>query len=159
MRLIKSLDARRLVTSSPGFPGVLGDDELNQALDYLTPHTSRQNKSRHWEVAPRELQSLLKKFQKPVVDDEPARNGTKKFGGPKDGSSPYDHILQIQNVWRIGAYPTYHHDMFQTGYGSPAIPPSGIPDPEFNPYHQQVFEFLKLRERYQPRGETKSPMH
>lgn len=150
VRLIKSLDARRLVTSSPGFSGVLGNDELNQALDYLTPHTSRQNKKRHWEIAPKELESLLKKFQKPIVDDEPARNGTKKFGGPKDGSSPYDHILQIQAVWQLGAYPTYHHDMFQTGYGSPAIPPSGVPDPEFNPYHRQVFEFLKLRDRYLP---------
>lgn len=148
VRLIKSLDAQRLVSSSPGFPGVLGPDELNQALDYLTPHTSRQNKKRHWEVAPRELESLLKKFQKPVVDDEPARNGTRKFGGPKDGSEPYDHILQIIAVWQIGAYPTYHHDMFQTGYGSPAIPPSGVPDPEFNPYHRQVFEFLRLGDRY-----------
>lgn len=149
VRLIKSLDARRLVTSSPGFPGVLGTDELNQMLDYLTPHTSRQNKKRHWEVAPKELESLLKRFQKPVVDDEPARNGTRKFGGPKDGSVPYDHILQIIAVWQLGAYPTYHHDMFQTGYGSPAIPPSGVPDPEFNPYHQQVFEFLRLGDRYQ----------
>ena len=45
----------------------------------------------------------------------------------------------------------YHHDMFQTGYGTPAVPPSGIPDPEFSPYHKQVFEFLKLRERYEPK--------
>lgn len=36
------------------------------------------------------------------------------------------------------------------GYGTPACPPSGIPDPEYSPYHRQVFEFLKLRERYQP---------
>jgi hypothetical protein len=49
-----------------------------------------------------------------------------------------------------------HHDMFQTGYGTPACPPSGIPDPEFSPYHRQVFEFLKLRERYQP-GQNSGP--
>jgi hypothetical protein len=85
-----------------------------------------------------------------VVDDEPARNGTSRFGGPKDTTSPYDHILQIQRVWDIGGYITYHHDMFQTGYGTPAIAPSGIPDPEFNPYHRQVLEFIALRARYMP---------
>lgn len=48
----------------------------------------------------------------------------------------------------IGA--TYHHDMFQTGYGTPVIPFSGIPDPEFNLYHRTVFEFLSRRERLSP---------
>lgn len=148
VKLIKSIDAKRLVTSSVGYAGVLGSDEENRAFDYLTPHTTRQGKGRHWEIAPRELETLLKKFQKPVVDDEPARTGTSQFGGPKETTSPFDHILQIRAVWQLGAYTTYHHDMFQTGYGSPAVPPSGIPDPEFSPYHRQVFEFLKLRERY-----------
>ena len=151
MKQIKSFDAKRLVTSSPGGAGVMGSDEENRALDYLTPHTSRQGSGRHWEIAPRELESLLKKFQKPVVDDEPARKGTPQFGGPKEATSPFDHILQIQAVWQLGAYTTYHHDMFQAGYGSPAVPPSGIPDPEFSPYHTQVFEFLRLRERYMPK--------
>ena len=73
------------------------------------------------------------------------------FGGPKDVTSPYDPILQIQAVWQLGAYTTYHHDMFQTGYGTPAVPPSGVPDPEFSPYHRQVFEFLKRRDKYMPR--------
>ena len=81
------------------------------------------------------------------MDDEPARNGTSNFGGPKNPTHPGDHILAIYNVWRAGGYPTYHHDMFQTGYGTPACPPRGIPDPEFSAYHRQVFEFLKLRER------------
>ncbi len=148
VRLIKSLDPKRLVTNSPGYAGVLGSDEENRVLDYLTPHTIRQGKARHWEAAPAELESLLKKFQKPVVDDEPARNGTSNFGGPKGETSPLDHIVQIIHVWRIGAYPTYHHDMFQTGYGSPACPPNGIPDPEFSPYHRQVFELLKRGEQY-----------
>jgi hypothetical protein len=148
VKRIKAIDPRRLVTNSPGFSSVLGSDEENSALDYLTPHTARQGSGRHWEIAPKELESLLKKFHKPVVDDEPARNGTSKFGGPKDATSPYDHIIQIIAVWRLGCYPTYHHDMFQTGYGTPACPPSGVPDPEFSPYHKQVFEFLKLREKY-----------
>jgi hypothetical protein len=150
VKAVKSLDPKRLVTNSPGFAGVLGSDEENTALDYLTPHTSRQEKGRHWEVAPQQLEGLLKKFRKPVVDDEPARTGTAQFGGPRGATSPYDHIVQILNVWRVGAHPTYHHDMFQTGYGTPACPPSGIPDPEFSAYHRQVFEFLAQRDRYGP---------
>jgi hypothetical protein len=54
-------------------------------------------------------------------------------------------------VWEAGAYITYHHDMFQTGAGSAAVPPSGVPDPEFSPYHRAVLEFIALRERYAPR--------
>ena len=149
VKLIKSLDPKRLVTNSSGYAGDLGKDEENKVLDYLTPHTSRQSKShRHWETAAKEIESLLKKFNKPVVDDEPARNGTSNFGGPREQTLPSDHILAIYNVWRVGGYSTYHHDMFQTGYGTPAVPPSGIPDPEFSPYHRTVFEFLKRRERY-----------
>ena len=153
VRVIKGVDARRLVTSSPGVAGVLGSDEENAALDYLTPHTSRQGKGRPWELAPREIAGLLKKFNKPVVDDEPARNGTPQFGGPKVPTSPTDHILQIHAVWQLGGYVVYHHDMFQTGYGTPACPPSGVPDPEFSPYHRAVFEFLAQRERYWPKAE------
>ncbi len=150
VKLIKAQDPKRLVTSSPGFSGVLGPELLNQALDYLTPHTSRQNKGRTWDLAPREIAKLLAEFSKPVVDDEPARNGTANFGGPKEVTSPYDHITQIHQVWQVGGHVVYHHDMFQTGYGTSAVPPSGIPDPEFSPYHKQVFEFLSLRERYAP---------
>ena len=148
VKRIKSLDPKRLVTNSCGYAGVLGDDEENQVLDYLTPHTTRQGNRRHWEVAPREIEMLSRKFNKPVVDDEPARNGTPNFGGPKESTSPFDHIVQMIAVWKLGAYTTYHHDMFQTGYGTPACPPSGVPDPEFSPYHKQVFEFLKQRDRY-----------
>lgn len=148
VKVIKAIDPKRLVTNSPGYSGVLGSDEENTSLDYLTPHTTRQGKRRHWEVAPRELESLVKKFNKPVVDDEPARNGTENFGGPKTPTSPFDHIQQILRVWQAGAYTTYHHDMFQTGYGTPACPPHGIPDPDFSPYHSVVFNFLAQRERY-----------
>ena len=48
-----------------------------------------------------------------------------------------------------GAYIPYHRDMFQTGYGTPAAPSHGTPDPEFNSYHRQVLEFIAQRERYQ----------
>jgi len=151
VKVIKAIDPKRLVTNSPGYAGDLGKDEENRVLDYLTPHTSRQNKSRrHWEVAAQEVESLLKKFNKPVVDDEPARTGTSNFGGPREQTHPMDHILGIYNIWRVGGYPTYHHDMFQTGYGSAAVPPSGIPDPEFSTYHKQVFDFFKLSQRYGP---------
>ena len=150
VKTIRSVDPKRLVTNSPGFAGVLGEIQQNSALDFLTPHTTRQTGGKHWEIGPKEIEYLLARFRKPVVDDEPARNGTSSFGGPKVPTDPMDHILQIASVWRAGGYVVYHHDMFQTGYGTPAIPPSGIPDPEFSPYHRQVFEFLAKRERYMP---------
>src|SRR6185503_9417826 len=43
VRSIKSIDPKRLVTNSPGYAGDLGKDEENALLDYLTPHTTRQN--------------------------------------------------------------------------------------------------------------------
>ena len=150
VQAIKRQDSKRLVTSSPGFPGALGACDLNSALNYLTPHTSRQNQGKPWELAPKQIVALLKEYNKPVVDDEPARNGTSKFGGPKERTRPEDHILHIWEVWRAVGYSTYHHDMFQTGYGTSACPPDGIPDPTFSPYHRVVFEFLAQRERYQP---------
>jgi hypothetical protein len=153
--VVKRIDPARLVTNSPGYAAVLGSDEENRLMDYLTPHTSRQDQTdgRPWEEAPREIALLVEKFKKPVVDDEPARNGTPNFGGPPDRTYPTDHILHIQAVRAAGGYPTYHHDMFQAGYGSEAVPPSGIPDPEFSPYHRAVFGFLALRERYTPPAE------
>jgi hypothetical protein len=150
LKVIKANDPKRLVTSSPGYSGNLGTDEEDRALDFLTPHTSRQGRGRTWEIVPREIASLLEKYHKPVVDDEPARNGTSNFGGPKGATFPTDHILQIQAVWQVGGYVTYHHDMFQTGYDTPACPPSGIPDPDFSPYHRVVFDFLAHRDRYFP---------
>lgn len=148
VNLIHALDADRLVTSSPGWGGRLGTRELNEALDFLTPHTSRQTQATTWVKAPLEIQHLLHAFKKPVVDDEPARNGTATYGGPTEVTYPCDHILHIWEVRKVGGYPIYHHDMFQTGYGTPTCPPHGIPDPEFSIYHRQVFEFLKHRERY-----------
>lgn len=149
VKIIRSIDPKRLLTNSPGFAGVLtGMRGEEQALDYLTPHTTRQHPRRHWVIAPKEIEYLLTKFGKPVVDDEPARNGTSDFGGPRVPTDPMDHILQIAAMWRLGAGIVYHHDMFQTGAGSKAVPPSGIPDPEFSRYHRVVFEFIAKGERY-----------
>lgn len=144
--IIRQHDPDRIVTNSPGGGGSLGNDAENEKLDYLSPHTTRQGK--HWEVAAREISGLMKKFKKPVVDDEPARNGTPKFGGPEEQTQPYDQLLHIYNVTRAGGHSIYHHDMFQTGKGSKAVPPSGIPDPEFSPYHRVVFDFLRYKKRY-----------
>ena len=148
---VKKADAKRIVTSSPGGAGVLvASPAETQAMDYFTPHTTRQRQGRPWEVGPAELDYLLKRYRKPVVDDEPARNGTASFGGPGEETFPSDHIIQIYKVWQTGAYITYHHDMFQTGYGTPPIPKSGVPDPEHNPYHRTVLEFIAHRARYAP---------
>lgn len=148
VKTVKAIDPKRLVTNSPGISGILGDRAQNEALDFLTPHTSRQYSGKHWEVGAAEIEYLIKRYKKPVVDDEPARNGTAQHGGPKNPTQPYDHMAQMLLVWQVGGYVTYHHDMFQTGYGTPAVPPSGIPDPEFSPYHRAVFEFMAHRERY-----------
>jgi hypothetical protein len=37
--------------------------------------------------------------------------------------------------------------VFQTGYGTDAVPSSGIPVPGFAGYHDAVFEFLKKKQR------------
>lgn len=147
--IIKENDPERIVTNSPGGGGTLKSGDENWKLDFLSPHTSRKD-DRHWEIAPQEIAYLIEKYQKPVVDDEPARRGTPEFGGPQNPTSPFDHILHIYNVWKAGGHIIYHHDMFQTGYGSDAIPPSGIPDPEFSPYHKTIFEFLSVKKRYIP---------
>lgn len=154
VKSVKAVDPERLVTNSPGFAGVLGDSAQNRALDFLTPHTTRAH--RHWQIAPREIAGLIAAYNKPVVDDEPARNGTPEFGGPGEPTDPLDHILHMYGVWMAGGHVVSHHDMFQTGYGTPSIPPNGIPDPQFSPYHRRVFRFLAMRERYSPSAENDS---
>jgi hypothetical protein len=145
-KIVKSIDPDRLVTNSPGYAGVLGSVNENVTLDFLSPHTSRKT-DRHWEIAHKEISYLLEKYKKPVVDDEPARKGTPKFGGPQAENFPMDHILRIYNVWKAGGYVIYHHDMFQTGYGTDAVPQTGIPAPGFSEYHDEVFDFLKNQKR------------
>jgi hypothetical protein len=147
LKIIKSIDGKRIVTNSPGYAAVLGSHQENMALDFLSPHTSR-NEDSHWSIAPKEIALLLAKYKKPVVDDEPARKGTPNFGGPKSATFPLDHILHLYNVRNVGGYVIYHHDMFQTNKDGNTIPLSGIPEPEFSPYHKQVFEYLAKQKRY-----------
>lgn len=150
IKIIKAEDPARLVSNSPGVAGVLtGQGNQEALLDYLSPHTSRQSQARGktWRTAPAELAYLLARFAKPVVDDEPARNGTPNFGGPQEKTWPMDHIVHMLAVRRAGVYVTYHHDMFQTP-GTAAVPSHGVPDPEHSPYHRAVLEFLAMRERY-----------
>jgi len=145
---IKGLDPERIVTNSPGFAGDLGDDAQNRLLDLLTPHSARLGVERFWELAPQQIASLLAQYDKPVIDDEPARTGTVQFGGIEGGTQPEQHVEQIRRVREAGGYHTYHHDMFQNGYGHPATPPSGLPDPDFSPFHRQVFDFLRHNNRW-----------
>lgn len=148
LKIIKDIDNERIVTNCPGFSGVLGSQEENNLLDYLSPHTTRID-NRHWEVANHEIEYLVKKYNKPVVDDEPARKGTPKFGGPKTPPLATDHILHIYNVWKAGGYVIYHHDMFQIGTDrGGSVPLNGIPAPGFSEYHDQVYNFLKEKDRY-----------
>jgi hypothetical protein len=145
-KVVKSVDEDRLVTNSPGYAGELGSIKENATLDFLSPHTTRRT-DRHWEIAYKEISYLLEKYEKPVVDDEPARKGTPKYGGPQSENFPIDHILRIYNVWKAGGYVIYHHDMFQTGYGTDAVPSTGIPVPGFDAYHDEVFDYLKKKQR------------
>lgn len=140
---IKDIDYTRIVTNSPGYTDSTyrGTHEHNDRMDVLTPHTNRSD-DEFYKLAVLELEMLMEKYHKPVIDDEPARNGTLRYGG-RDDTTPQMHIEQIRAVRARGAYHIYHHDMFQLGYGDPSIPPSGIPDPDFSPYHRQVFDWLK----------------
>ncbi len=140
---IKAVDPGRIVTNSPGVSNVLGDDEQNRTLDLLTPHTVRRQTERFWEVAPGQIADLLERYRKPVIDDEPARTGLQQFGGIPGGTTPEQHIEQIRRVREVGGYHLYHHDMFQRSYGDPATPPTGIPDPDFSPFHRRVFDYLR----------------
>jgi hypothetical protein len=149
--IIKKIDPDRLVTNSPGYAGRLGSVEENQRLDFLSPHTTR-TEDRHWEIANKEIEYLLTRYRKPVVDGEPARRGTPqsvRHGGPRETTFPLDHILRIYNVWKAGGFIVYHHDMFQIpGPETMSVPENGIPVPGFSDYHDAVFEFLKNKDRY-----------
>jgi len=149
--VIKALDPRRIVTNAPGFASDLGDETQNRLLDLLTPHTVRRVE-RFWQRAPQQIASMLAKYKKPVIDDEPARTGIIQFGGIEGGTRPEQHIEHIRSVRAVGGYHTYHHDMFQSGYGHPATPPSGLPDPDFAPFHRQVFDFLRENKNWELGG-------
>jgi hypothetical protein len=140
---IKDVDPHRLVTNAPGVSGVMGDDDQNRMLDLLTPNTDRRGSKRYWETAAGQVASHCDRYGKPVIDDEPARNGPVQFGGIPGGTTPEQHIEQVRRVRETGGYHVYHHDMFQQPYGAAATPPSGLPDPDFNPFHRRVFDYLR----------------
>lgn len=140
--IAKGEDAQRIITNSPGFSDVLGDEAQNTLMDVLTPHTNRQSPDGFWVIAPQQIELLIRQYKKPVIDDEPARNGIAQFGGVPN-AQPWQHIEQAKRVRAVGGYYVYHHDMFQKPRGFQATPPSGIPDPDFSPYHRQVFDFLR----------------
>lgn len=141
--LAKAEDPERIVTNSPGVANVLGDEKQNQMLDILTPHTVRGEAPEFWKIAPQQIADLIKKYQKPVIDDEPARCGLVNYGGIPGGTEPWQHIEQIKQVRAVGGYHIYHHDMFQNPYGDPATPTHGLPNPDFSPFHRQVFDYLR----------------
>lgn len=141
--IIKSEDDQRLVGNSPGFANNLGDETHNRLMDVLMPHTVRRADKRFWEVAPQQIANLLQTYGKPVIDDEPARCGIVQFGGIEGGTQPKQHIAQIMAVRAAGGYHTYHHDMFQRSYGAPTTSPTGLPDPDFSPFHRKVFDYLR----------------
>ncbi len=140
--LVKSVDADRLVTNSPGFSDDLGDERHNCLMDVLTPHTVRQPPAQFWVDGPRQVSKLVKAYGKPVIDDEPARCGLVRFGGIVGGTAAVQHVAHLRGTEAAGGYYTYHHDMFQGGYGDPATPAHGIPDPDFNALHREVFDAL-----------------
>lgn len=139
----KEVDTARIVTSSTGWANHMGSDEQNRLFDLLTPHTARGSHERFWEEATRQVKELMDTFGKPVLDDEPARCGLIEHGGIKDGTQPENHIAQIEAIRAIGSYHIYHHDMFQRPRENPATPDSGIPDPDYSPFHRRVFDYLK----------------
>jgi hypothetical protein len=149
LTVIREADPERLVTSDPGFAvehgkpfDHIGSEEHNKALDVLTPHTVRREFP-FWYLAPAQVSWLLDTYKKPVIDDEPARNGPTQFGGVVGGTQPEQHITHCQRTRAAGGYHTYHHDMFQYGYGNSLTSPNGIPDPDFSPFHRKVFNYLR----------------
>lgn len=137
--IVKGTDAERVITSCPGFSGDLGSDHHNRLLDVLTPHTVRQPPARFWVDGPRQVGELIVRYAKPVIDDEPARCGVVHDGGIVGGTTPAQHIAHRRATEALGGYYTYHHDMFQGGYGDVATSPDGIPGPEFSLFHRAVF--------------------
>lgn len=154
LNIIKSIDDSRICTNSPGGAGVLGDDIQNTLLDVLTPHTSRAGEANFWEQAANEVGYLLNRFGKPVIDDEPARCGVLDHGGIPGGTQPWQHIEQMNKVRALGAYHLYHHDMFQNGYGHPSIPATGVPDPDKNAFHKEVFKAIMTRSAQNPKTDN-----
>ena len=150
LAVIRETDPDRLVTNAPGFSQenrpfdhVGLEDDVNRALDILTPHTLRAEGFPFWYLAPAQMEYLLDTYGKPVIDDSPARHGPMLYGGIVGGTTPEQHITHIKRDRAIGGYHCYQHDMFQYGYGHELTSPNGIPDPDYSPFHRQVFDYLR----------------
>ena len=65
------------------------------------------------------------------------------WGGVPGNTTLEQHLEHIKRDRAIGGYHSYHHDMFQWGYGHELVPPNGIPDPDFSAFHRQVFDYLR----------------
>ena len=148
--IVKKTDPDRVATSDPGISmdrskrfDHIGDAELNRTIDVLTPHTVRRQAFPFWYLAPAQIEYLLDTYHKPVIDDSPARHGPTLYGGVEGGTQPEQHIEHIRRTRAAGGYHNYLHDMFQYGYGHELTPPSGIPDPDFSPFHRAVFNWLR----------------
>ena len=146
----RATDPDRILTIAPGWTfgehgrwDHIGDDDMNRALDVLTPHTLRGEAFPFWYLGPAQIEYLLDTYRKPVIDDSPARSGPTLYGGNEGGTTPEQHIEHIRRVRAKGGYHGYLHDMFQYGYGHPLTPPNGIPDPDFSPFHRKVFDYLR----------------
>jgi hypothetical protein len=148
--IIKNTDPQRLVTSAPGYSAEFrtyfdhtGSDVQNKAFDVLTPHTLRSEAVPFWYAAPAQIQYLVDTYRKPVIDDSPVHCGPVQLGGVPGGTKAWQHIKHIERDRKLGGYHTYSHDMCLGGYGHASTPPSGIPDPDFSPFHRQVFDYLR----------------
>jgi hypothetical protein len=150
LEIAKKADPDRIMTNAPGHSGGAnaawdntGEDAHNRAMDVLTPHTLRGGAFPFWYIAPAQMEYLLDTYQKPVIDDSPARQGPAAHGGLVGGTQPWQHIEQIRRDRAVGGYHIYLHGMHQYQYDNPATPPSGIPDPDFNAFDRQVFDYLR----------------
>ncbi|MDP2858703.1 MAG: hypothetical protein Q8P50_12095, partial [Bacillota bacterium] len=148
--ILKNTDPDRITTVAPGSTidrsrpfDHIGDDLMNKTLDVLTPHTLRTEAYPFWYIAPAQIEYLLDTYKKPVIDDSPARHGPRLYGGIEGGTTPQQHIEHIRRDRAVGGYHNYLHDMFQYGFGHELTPPSGIPDPDFSPFHREVFDYLR----------------
>lgn len=84
------------------------------------------------------------------LDDRPfdyqglsfVNTGIRDLSGRPD-SQVEQHLQQIDRGRACGGYHNDHHDMFQNGYGHPATPPLGIPEPTYSDFHRPVFQHLR----------------
>jgi hypothetical protein len=101
--LVKSIDAGRLLSNSPGSSNDLGGQPHSRLLDPLTPHTVRQPPAQFWVDGPRQVREPAELYTKPVIDGEPARCGLDKFGGIDGGTTAAQHLAHPRGPRLRGA--------------------------------------------------------